>query len=486
MVEITLPHNWSPRPYQLPAFLYLDRGGLHAELIWHRRAGKDDVCLHTTARAAHKRIGNYWHMLPLANQSRKAIWDAVNVHTGKRRIDEAFPVELRASTRDNDMLIKFKNGSTWQVIGSDNFQSAIGSSPAGIVYSEWAQSNPAARSYLRPILAENKGWQICISTPRGKNHAYRTFNSAKKDKDAFAQLLNATHTGVFTPAQLEREKAAMIAEHGEDVGSALYEQEYMCSWDAAVMGAYYGAEFAKIDREGRICAVPHDPEYPVFTAWDIGYDDDTFIWFYQIVGGELHIIESYCNSMKDPDHYASQISGYDVHLDLFSEEVRCRVGEPIDGLEHRRAYRYEKHWLPHDARAKTLAAKGKSIVQQLAAAFGWKMLGIVPHLSEVDGIQAARQTLKRAYFDTSVDTEGLRQFRREWDQDKEMFSDKPVQNWTNHPADAWRYLSLVWRNEVAKATPSAPKIFAINSPSTMTLNDLWAERDRKLKRYSRI
>ncbi len=485
-MEITLPHNWSPRKYQLPAWLYLDRGGKHAELIWHRRAGKDDVCLHTAARAAHKRVANYWHMLPLANQSRKAIWDAVNPHTGKRRIDEAFPVELRAATRDNEMFIKFKNGSSWQVMGSDNFQSAIGSSPAGIVYSEWAQSNPDAAGYLEPILEENKGWQMFITTPRGKNHAYRTFKYAQKEHGCFAQLLSAADTDVFTAVQLEHIKGRMLAKYGDDVGLALFNQEYLCSWDAAIMGSYYGAEFAKIDREGRICKVQHDPEHPVFTAWDIGYDDDTHIWFYQVIAGEIRVIDVYANSMKTPDHYASQVSGYEVHLDLISEDVRCRIGDPIEGLGHRRNYRYEKHWLPHDARAKTLAAKGKSIVQQLAAAFGWKMLGITPHLSVEDGIQAARQALKRTWFDVSIDTEPLRQYRREWDAEKNMFSDKPVHDFTSHAADAFRYLALVWRNEIAKATSSEPKLFAVGNKNTMTLNDLWADRDRKLQRATRI
>ena len=167
-----IPHNWKPRSLQIPAWNYWIRdGGRHMELVWHRRFGKDDVALHGTAVKAFERTANYWHMLPLANQARKAIWDAVNPRTGIRRIDEAFPQEIRSNTRDNDMLIRFINGSTWQVLGSDNFQSAIGSTPAGIVYSEWAQSNPSARGYLRPILTENGGGQGYITTPRGKNQS---------------------------------------------------------------------------------------------------------------------------------------------------------------------------------------------------------------------------------------------------------------------------------------------------------------------------
>jgi len=137
--------------------------------------------MHRTAVAAFERVGNYWHMLPEYSQARKAIWDAVNPHTGRRRIDEAFPKELRRRTRDHEMQIEFVNGSSWQVVGSDNFNSLVGSAPAGIVYSEWALANPNARAYLRPIIAENRGWQIFITTPRGRNHAYTTLRAAQKN-----------------------------------------------------------------------------------------------------------------------------------------------------------------------------------------------------------------------------------------------------------------------------------------------------------------
>ena len=110
MALIRLPNNWRPRPYQMPAWRYLESGGKHAELVWHRRSGKDEIALHRTACAAFERVAGYWHMLPEYAQARKAIWDAVNPHTGKRRIDEAFPHELRDSTRDQEMAIRFKNG----------------------------------------------------------------------------------------------------------------------------------------------------------------------------------------------------------------------------------------------------------------------------------------------------------------------------------------------------------------------------------------
>jgi phage terminase large subunit len=118
--KITLPNNWQPRPYQRAMWDYLERGGRRAIGAWHRRAGKDDVLLHRTAVAAFERPATYWTALPEYAQARKALWAAVNPHTGKRRIDEAFPHELRETTNEQEMFLRFKNGSTWQLVGSDH------------------------------------------------------------------------------------------------------------------------------------------------------------------------------------------------------------------------------------------------------------------------------------------------------------------------------------------------------------------------------
>jgi len=435
VTTIRLPHNnWRPRPYQMPAWSYLERGGRHAELIFHRRAGKDEICLHWAAIASHQRVASYWHLLPMASQARKAIWEAVNPHTGKRRIDEAFPQELRATTRENEMLIKFKNGSTWQVVGSDNFNSLVGSPPAGITVSEWALANPAARAYLRPILAENGGWQLYITTPRGKNHAYQTFKAAEADPKAFAQRLSVYETGALSPEAIETERKAYIADYGQDAGDALFRQEYLCDWDAAILGAYYGHEMRKALEQGRITNVPYDDKLPVHTAWDLGWSDDTVIWFFQVYRGEIRLIDYY------------SVSGADIPT--IAQHV---LGKP---------YGYGDHWLPHDARPKTLAANGRSIVEQLWA-FGIKGK-IVPSLSLQDGIQAARMMLPRCYWDETNTAQGiecLRQYQREYDADRKVFKDKPLHNWTSHGADAFRMLAIAWRQITEAVVPEPPKFF---------------------------
>src|ERR1035437_4163215 len=142
MPTIQLPNNWVARPDQVPLWQFLKNGGTRAVEVAHRRWGKDDVALHFTARQHKVRVGNYWHMLPQFNQCRKAIWEAVNPRTGKKRIDEAFPEAIRTTIRNTDMYIEFIGGSSWQLVGSDNFNALVGSPPVGIVFSEYALSDP--------------------------------------------------------------------------------------------------------------------------------------------------------------------------------------------------------------------------------------------------------------------------------------------------------------------------------------------------------
>lgn len=449
---INLPHNnWRPRAKQMNAWRYMERGGKHAELIWHRRFGKDEVCLHWAAIAAFQRTAGYWHMLPMASQARKAIWDAVNPHSGKRRIDEAFPKELRETTLNNEMMIRFKNGSTWQVVGSDNFNSLVGSPPAGIVYSEWALAKPAARAILRPILKENNGWQLFITTPRGKNHAFTTFEAARKDPDAFAEKLTVLDTKVFTDAELAKERQTYIDDFGEDAGDALFRQEYLCDWDAAILGAYYGHEMRRALEQGRICEVPHDPSLPVHTAWDLGWSDDTAIWFFQVHRGEIRLIDYH------------SVSGADIPT--------------IARSLHEKPYRYGDHFLPHDARPATLAANGRSIVEQL---FALGIRGkIVPNLSIQDGIQAVRMMMPRCYFDETATNSGiecLRQYQREYDTDRKTFKDRPRHDWTSHGADAFRMMALAWREMAGDQPKPEPRFFP-----DITANELFWPKEQAIR-----
>ena len=446
MIEVKLPYaGWEPRTHQMALWNYLQRGGERAIAIWHRRAGKDEICLHHAACAVHKRIGNYWHCLPEYQQSRKAIWTAVNVHSGQRRIDEAFPQELRESTNDNEMFIRFKNGSTWQCIGSDRYDATVGSGVAGIVYSEYALSNPSAWAYHRPMLQENNGWAIFISTPRGHNHAKTMFEYAQTQPDWFAQLSTARDTGALSDRELEDAKAEYCALYGDDVGRAAFEQEYECSFNAAILGAFYAAEMAQVRKDGRITEeVVALADAPVHRAWDLGIGDDTSIWWFQPRGAQLAVL----------DHYASSGAG----LEHFAEVIERKHAE--------RGWLHGTDYVPHDAKVRELGT-GRTRVETMMA------LGLRPMLVRQaaidDGINAVRRTLPLCVFHPRCEAGGisaLEQYRREWDDAKKAFRASAVHDWTSHPADAFRYLAMAWQPTPRRAPKPPPtRGFVIPPPA---------------------
>lgn len=469
MARIRLPNNWQPRDYQLPAWTYLERGGRHAELVWHRRSGKDEVALHRTACAAFERVAGYWHMLPEYSQARKAIWDAVNPHTGKKRIDEAFPLELRETTRDQEMQIKFKNGSTWQVVGSDRFDSLVGATPAGIVYSEWALANPTARAYLRPILAENNGWQLFITTPRGRNHAYTTLKAAEKTPGSFAQILDARETGVFTESQLAVELAAYIAEFGEDYGRSKFEQEYLCSFEAANIGAILARAIGIAEKNGRVSDdVEFDPAgQPIEIFADLGRRD-TAVWdFWQAKLGGYSIF----------DHD----SGWGIDAEEWCQRLDERIKQyKRDG--HRAAL--GRIWLPHDARAKTFSAK-RSAIEIFVDYFGADKVAIIPQGRISDRVNAARVLAQRCEWNATKclkSLDGLRAWSYEYDEEKKMFSSEPVHDWASHYGDAYSYGCQVMQLAEPPPPPQeAMRGITVGVPS-VTLEEMWASAPLKSKR----
>lgn len=439
-MRIRLPADWSPRPYQLPAWTYLENGGKRACLVWHRRSGKDDLALNWAAIAAHQRVGEYWHMLPEASQARKVIWDAVSPHTGKRRIDQAFPREIRETTRDNEMVIRLKCGSLWRAVGSDNYESLLGSTPAGVVFSEWALADPNAWAFLRPILMENGGWALFITTPRGTNHASKTLSLAKSDPAWFAQVLSVQDTGVFTPEQLASELKEYQHDYGEDEGRALFEQEYECSFEAALVGSFYGAHLARAakDKPSRIGRIPIDRTLLVHTAWDLGVGDSTAIWFIQRAGREYRLI----------DYHEGAGVGLDEYASVLNERQK----------QHR--WVYGNHYFPHDMTHRELGNKGKSREDTM------KELGfrptIVPQHNVMDGINATRQLLDQAWIDETRCERGLnalRNYRREWDERLRMFRSSPLHNWASHGADALRSFASGYRNprERKPLDPTPPR-----------------------------
>lgn len=422
-IRIQLPNNWRPRPDQMPLWAYMERGGRRADVVAHRRWGKDDVALHWTATALHEKVGVYWHMLPEAAQARKAIWDAVNPRTGKRRIDEAFPRELRATTREQDMLIRFKNGSTWQVLGSDNFDSFVGSPPIGVVFSEWSLARPNGWNYVRPILLENGGWSMFIWTPRGRNHATRAFEARERDPEWFTCRIPATITPVFTPEQLAKEKQDLIDEAGSIAeGTAIFNSEYMVDFDSAVPGAYYAEQLQTAQTAGRITKVSYDPAFRVDTMWDLGIDDYTAVWFSQRVAVDrVNFIGFYETS--------------DLGLD--DDGANKGIVSQAFHTREKASWKYGMHYLPHDVRVRELGAGGRTRMQTLFR------LGIKPIRAGIprdpeDRVNAVRRLLQFAWFDAEackVGLEHLKQYRKRWNQSLGVFVG-PLHNEHSHAADA--------------------------------------------------
>ena len=401
--------------------------GARAVEVAHRRWGKDDVALHFTACASHLRVGNYWHMLPKYEQCRKAIWDAINPRTGKKRIDEAFPESIRRKTNQQEMKIEFNCGSIWQLVGSDNYNSYVGSPPIGVVFSEWALANPLAWSLgIRPIIEENGGWVLWIYTPRGDNHGKSIIEFAETEKDWFAQRIDASQTNVFTKDQMERILREMIAEiKDEDEARSIWMQEYFCSFDGAVRGSYYSKQMAAAEEEGRIARVPWQPAIEVDTYWDLGVDDSMAIWFIQHVGKAHHVIDYYENTGMGMGHYA--------------------------GILKDKKYNYAEHVMPHDAEARELTAGelAKS-PRELAEDAGLRPITVVPRAQNMEliiksHIPAVRNILPSCWFDRekcAIGISALKSYHAEYDEDRKKPGNRPEHDWASHGADAFRTFAV--------------------------------------------
>ena len=438
--QIDLPYHWTPRWYQQKAWDYLKDTPQDARLylIAHRRWGKDDLALHAAACHIHRtdvKPANYWHMLPEYSMGRKAIWTAVNPHSGIRRIDEAFPKELRTKTLEGTMEIHFKNGSTWSVVGSDNYNTLVGSSPAFVVFSEWALSNPSSWGYIRPMLVENHGCALFISTPRGRNFAFDMASMAEQSDAWHYDHQPVTYTKALTPEQQVEAEFEYKALYGDDIGLSMFRQEYLCDWSAALLGTFWGGQMRRARENGQIRPVVKHPKAETMTVWDIGVKDDTSVIQFQVINGQINILKAYTNNGV----------GVKEHVEKLSKE-----GWDFSG----RAY------VPHDAKVKEWGSSRTRMesIQQLGLQ-PW----LVTNASKMDGIEAARKTIPLCTFDTSTEktlVAALEQYRRAWDDEKKTFSANEVRDWTTHLADAFRYLSLGWRNApeyVPKEKPPQPK-----------------------------
>lgn len=405
-----------------------------AVVVAHRRAGKTVACVNELIKAALTFKGNdgrFGYVAPFYSQAKAVAWDYI------KRFSAPIP---NIVINESELRVTYPNGCSIRLFGADNADALRGLYFDGLVADEYGDWKPSVWGYvIRPALADRGGWAVIIGTPKGRNQFWEIYEHAKVNDNWLALRIVASESGLLPAAEL----AELRLELTEDA----WRQEMECDFDAALPGAIYGKELWLAENEGRIKSDLYDPELKVHAVLDLGWSDDTAIWWFQ-VGKELRLIDCYATHGMPISHYNEILKG--------------------------KPYKYgEWLWLPHDARAKSLQT-GRSIEEQFRG-LGWKPR-IVPELGLIDGIQAARLTLADAYIDTKCydGVEALKQYQREYDEDKRTFRDKPRHDWTSHYADSFRYAALVWREEMKPKVPEPPKF-----PIHQTVNELIKQAKRK-------
>lgn len=402
----------------------MDNGCKRAVCCWHRRSGKDKSVLNFTIKKMFDRVGIYYYLFPTYNQGSKILWDGIDKE-GFAFLDH-FPKEVVKEKNKTEMKVETINGSIFQIIGTDKIDRIVGTNPIGAVFSEYALQNPRAWDYIRPILLENGGWAVFNFTPRGMNHGYDILDIAKKNKDWFWQVLTVDDTKIISKEEIEKERQ-------EGMPEELIQQEYYCSFESSLVGAYYSKQLQEARNTGRIGNIPYEPSLPVHTFWDLGIGDSNAIGFYQFVGKEKHMIDYYENSGEGLQHYAQVLQD--------------------------RGYVYAYHWAPHDIQVRELGTG----VSRLETA---KKLGInfriVRNVSIEDGINAGRMVFNSLWIDQnkcSFFLKALASYTKEWDDDRKCFRNVPYHDWTSHASDMHRYFALesnlasqqTWKSPVDKS-----------------------------------
>jgi phage terminase large subunit len=439
--------SFPARHYQKPVVQYFRGGGRHAYCTWHRKAGKDRTATFIESELAFKRVGLYWHALPRYEDARKVIWDAITPD-GKRLIDLNFPDAICKKKNSHEMKIELINGSIWQPVGADNYNSLVGAFPVHVTWSEFALMNPLARQFIRPALAMAGGTELIITTPRGYNHAHALWQQAK------AMPLE-WYTSSLTVDDTKALSAEMLAEEKRSMPEELFRQEYYVDWSAANVGAILGRYVEEAEKEGRIAEVPVDPMFPVELSCDIGFRDTAAFWFWQ----------------ARPDGFA--LVDYDEASGLDAEDW-------IERLKLKK-HKYGTLWMPHDARAKTFQTKRSAHEQFMAAGFQTR---IVPQTSKQDRINAARMVIPKCRFDRdacALGLSGLREWSFEYNEETKTFSRDPKHDWASHPGDGFSYGAQVMREKVV-AMPKPP----IQMRGPVTVDEFIKRAEARAPRHRRI
>jgi len=402
MSEIEIPYQ--PRRLMLP---FHNRTQRFACLVAHRRCGKTVAAINDLIRDALKierqnvRVA---YISPTYRQSKAVAWDYCKEFT------KGIP-DIKVN--ESELRIDFHNGARIRLFGAETADSMRGLYFDSVVLDEPADFPANAWStVIRPAIADRQGRATFIGTPKGKNEFWEIYDAASRDSSWYTAMHKASDTGLLPQEELD----AALKTMGED----RYEQEFECSFEAAIAGSYYGTEMKRATEENRLTTVPYDRSLGVVTAWDLGVGDSTSIWFAQYVGAEVRLIDYYESSGVGLDHYANVLQD--------------------------KNYVYESHILPHDVQVKELGT-GKSRLETLDN-LGIRPVEIAPKLNVDDGIQAVRSMLDRCWFDEKKCNRGieaLRQYQRDYDEKGRTWRGRPRHDWTSHGADAMRYLAVGYR-----------------------------------------
>jgi hypothetical protein len=413
---IEIPYK--PREHQLKVHELLE-GKRFAVVVAHRRFGKTVAALNHLIREAvlnEKETPRYAYIAPTYGQAKRVAWDYLVKYT----------TPLGGTNNISELRVDFW-GRRIQLYGSDNPDSLRGQYFDGVIIDEVGDQNPKIwTDIVRPALTDRKGWCLFIGTPKGHNHFKELRDRAEKEEGWGLLEFKASETGVVDDTELKAAKNEM----GEDK----YRQEFECSFDAAVEGSYYGQILNELEDKKHMQEIPREEISRTFTAWDLGMGDSTSIWVAQLVGTEVRLIDYYENHGVGLDHYVKWIKDND--------------------------YLKAEHILPHDVRVRELGT-GKSRLEMLEES-GLEVK-IAPRMGLDDGIQAVRRLLPRCWFNVPKVQTGLnclRNYRRDYDEKRKIFFERPLHDWSSHGSDSFRYLALgldEGHSTWSKPINSAPK-----------------------------
>ncbi len=392
--------DYRPRPHFEP---FHNRSKRWAVIVAHRRAGKTVACvmeLLTRALATPKANARYAYIAPYYGQAKAAAWDYLKQY--------ARPVAEKFS--ESELSVELKNGSRIRLYGADNPDALRGIYLDGVVLDEFADMRASVwGEIIRPLLADRNGWAVFIGTPKGRNKFYELWNAARLDDAWLTLMLRASETKLIPEAELADARKSMT--------DPQYEQEFECSFEAAIIGSVYGKDLAKARDAGRIGKVPYDPERLVNVSFDIGYGDATALWFWQTIGNEHRFVDFYEANGEPITHYL--------------------------GVLRSRGYNYDTVWLPHDAEGNGKFATGKSITEIVRE--NRFTVRIVPNMGLEDGINAARLLMAKASIDAAkceAGLEALVSYRWDYNNRLDELKATPVHDWASHAADSFRYAAI--------------------------------------------